>query len=131
MELSKYNKLEKLGFTFWTKKQDPETGFQSYLIGESFIALSSSESSNMNLNERERFINSVARFLKEDSVKKINIEKFTKEDIKTAFLFDCLKMETLQEEGIKILSYPSINNICSSISAKKEFFIQFKEDLVL
>ena len=131
MELSKYNKLEKLGFTFWIKKQDADTGFQSYLIGESFIALSSSESSNMNLNERERFINSVARFLKEDSVKKINIEKFTKEDIKTAFLFDCLKMETLQEEGIKILSYPSINNICSSISAKKEFFIQFKEDLVL
>ncbi len=75
MELSKYNKLEKLGFTFWIKKQDADTGFQSYLIGESFIAISSSASSNMSLNERERFINSVARFLSEDTVKKINIEE--------------------------------------------------------
>tara|TARA_B100000700_G_C14920127_1_gene796646 strand:- start:125 stop:520 length:396 start_codon:yes stop_codon:yes gene_type:complete len=131
MELSKYNKLEKLGFTFWIKKQDADTGFQSYLIGESFIAISSSASSNMSLNERERFINSVARFLSEDTVKKINIEELTEEDIKTAFLFNCPKMKTFQEDDIKILSYPSINNICSSITAKKEFFIQFKEDLVI
>ena len=71
MELSKYNKLEKLGFTFWTKRQDIEIRFQSYLIGESVIALSSSRASDLGLNTRERFINSVARFLNIDSVKKI------------------------------------------------------------
>ena len=56
MELSKYNKLEKLGFTFWTKKKDTEIGFQSYLIGQSVIAFPSSRSSDMDLIVRERFI---------------------------------------------------------------------------
>ena len=79
MELSKYNKLEKLGFTFWAKKQETEIGFQSYLIAESVVALSSSERSKMSLIEGERFFNSVARFLNEDAVKKINIEELSKE----------------------------------------------------
>ena len=56
MELSKYNKLEKLGFTFWTKRQDIEVRLQYYLIGESVIALSSSRASDLDLNARERFI---------------------------------------------------------------------------
>ena len=56
MELSKYNKLEKLGFTFWTKRRDIEVRLQSYLIGKSVIALSSSRASDLDLNERERFI---------------------------------------------------------------------------
>ena len=47
MELTKYNKLEKLGFIFWTKKKETEIGFQSYLIGESVVALFSSESSEI------------------------------------------------------------------------------------
>ena len=131
MELSKYNKLEKLGFTFWAKKQETEIGFQSYLIAESVVALSSSERSKMSLIEGERFFNSVARFLNEDAVKKINIEELSKEDIKTAFLFDYPKIESLKVDDIKILSYPSISNICNSTSAKKEFFTLFKEDLAL
>ena len=130
MELTKYNKLEKLGFIFWTKKQDTETGFQSYLIGESVVALSSSESSNISLNESKRFIKSVACFLNEDAVKKINIEELTKEDLTVVFRFECPKMEILEEYDIKILSYPSIKDICSTSSSKKEFFMQFKEDLI-
>ena len=130
MELSKYNKLEKLGFTFWTKKQDIETGFQSYSIGESVIAFSSSGSSDLDLNARERFIGSVACLLNGEALKKVKIEKTTKKDIKTAFLFGFSKIEILEEDDIKILSYPSISNICSTTSAKKEFFMQFKKDLI-
>ena len=129
MELTKYNKLEKLGFIFWTKKKETEIGFQSYLIGESVVALFSSESSEISLNKSERFIKSVACFLNEDAVE-ISIEELTKEDIATIFRFECPKMEILEEYDIKILSYPSIKDICSTSSSKKEFFMQFKEDLI-
>ena len=129
MELTKYNKLEKLGFIFWTKKKETEIGFQSYLIGESVVALFSSESSDISLNESERFIKSVACFLNEDAVE-ISIEELTKEDIATIFRFECPKMEILEEYDIKILSYPSIKDICSTSSSKEEFFMKFKEDLI-
>ena len=130
MELSKYNKLEKLGFTFWTKRQDIEVRLQSYLIGESVIALSSSRASDLGLNARERFIYSVARFLNKDSVKKIYIERVTQEDIKIALLFGCSKIEILEKDDIKILSYPSVDEICRTTSAKKEFLMRCKEDLI-
>ena len=130
MELSKYNKLEKLGFTFWTKRQDIEVRFQSYLIGESVIALSSSRASDLGLNTRERFINSVARFLNKNSLKKIYIERVTQEDIKIALLFGCPKIEILEKDDIKIFSYPSVDEICSTTSAKKEFLMRCKEDLI-
>tara|TARA_Y100000748_G_scaffold291537_1_gene279130 strand:+ start:790 stop:1182 length:393 start_codon:yes stop_codon:yes gene_type:complete len=129
MELTKYNKLEKLGFIFWTKKKDTEIGFQSYLIGESVVALFSSESSDISLNESERFIKSVACFLNEDAVE-ISIEELTKEDIAMIFRFECPKIEILEEYDIKILSYPSIKDICSTSSSKEEFFMKFKEDLI-
>ena len=129
MELTKYNKLEKLGFIFWTKKKETEIGFQSYLIGESVVALFSSENSNISLNESERFIKSVACFLKEDAVE-ISIEELTKEDIAMIFRFECPKIEILEEYDIKILSYPSIKDICSTSSSKEEFFMKFKEDLI-
>tara|TARA_B100001758_G_scaffold194603_1_gene172119 strand:+ start:446 stop:838 length:393 start_codon:yes stop_codon:yes gene_type:complete len=129
MELTKYNKLEKLGFIFWTKKKETEIGFQSYLIGESVVALFSSESSEISLNKSERFIKSVACFLNEDAVE-ISIEELTKEDIATIFRFECPKMEILEEYDIKILSYPSIKDICSTSSSKEEFFMKFKEDLI-
>ena len=129
MELTKYNKLEKLGFIFWTKKKDTEIGFQSYLIGESVVALFSSESSEISLNESERFIKSVACFLNEDAVE-ISIEELTKEDIAMIFRFECPKIEILEEYDIKILSYPSIKDICSTSSSKEEFFMKFKEDLI-
>ena len=130
MELSKYNKLEKLGFTFWTKRQDIEVRLQSYLIGESVIALSSSRASDLGLNTRERFINSVARFLNIDSVKKIHTERVIQEDINIALLFGCSRIEILEKDNIRILSYPSIDEICSTISAKKEFLMRCKEDLI-
>ena len=130
MELSKYNKLEKLGFTFWTKRQDIEVRFQSYLIGGSVIALSSSRASDLDLNARERFICSVARFLNKNSVKKIYIESVIQEDIKIALLFGCSKIEILEKDDIRILSYPSIDEICSTTSAKKEFLMRCKEDLI-
>ena len=130
MELSKYNKLEKLGFTFWTKRQDIEVSLQSYLIGESVIALSSSRASDLDLNARERFIYSVARFLNKDSVKKTYIERVTQEDIKIALLFGCPKIEILEKDDIKSLSYPSVDEICRTTSAKKEFLMRCKEDLI-
>ena len=130
MELSKYNKLEKLGFTFWTKRQDIEVRLQYYLIGESVIALSSSRASDLGLNTRERFIYSVARFLNKDSVKKIYIERVTQEDIKIALLFGCPKIEILEKDDIKSLSYPSVDEICRTTSAKKEFLMRCKEDLI-
>jgi hypothetical protein len=131
MELSKYNKLEKLGFTFWTKRQDNELELEPYLIGESVVLICSPRRVGLNLFERERFIHSIAHILNEETVKKVNIEKITKEDIKTVFLFDCTSMEGLEEDHIKILSYPSINNICSSSNSKKDFLVKFKEDLIL
>ena len=130
MELSKYNKLEKLGFTFWTKRQDIKVRLQSYLIGESVIALSSSRASDLGLNTRERFINSVARFLNKDSVNKIYIERVIQEDINIALLFGCSRIEILEKDNIRILSYPSIDEICSTTSAKKEFLMRCKEDLI-
>ena len=130
MELSKYNKLEKLGFTFWTKRKDIEVRLQSYLIGESVIALSSSRASDLGLNTRERFIYSVARFLNKDSVKKIYIERVSQEDIKIALLFGCPKIEILEKDDIKIFSYPSADEICRTTSAKKEFLMRCKEDLI-
>tara|TARA_B100000686_G_scaffold353602_1_gene459872 strand:+ start:2181 stop:2576 length:396 start_codon:yes stop_codon:yes gene_type:complete len=130
MELSKYNKLEKLGFTFWTKKKDTEIGFQSYLIGESVIAFSSSGRSDKDLTVSERFIYSVRSLLSEEVVKKISNEEIAKEDIKTAFLFGLLKMDVLEEHPIKIFTYPSIDDICNTSCAKKEFYKQFKEDLI-
>ncbi len=130
MGLSKYNKLEKLGFTFWTKRQDIEVRLQSYLIGESVIALSSSRASDLDLNARERFINSVARFLNKDSVKKICIERVIQEDINIALLFGCSKIEILEKDNIRILSYPSIDEICRTTSTKKEFLMRCKEDLI-
>ena len=130
MELTKYNKLEKLGFTFWTKRQDLKIRFQSYLIGESVIALSSSRASDLNLNARERFVYSVARFLNKDPVKKINIERVTQADINIALLFGCSKIEILEKDDIRIISYPSIDEICRTTSAKKEFLMQCKEDLI-
>ncbi len=89
MELSKYNKLEKLGFTFWTKRKDDEIQLESYLIGSSAIAVCPFSNLGFNLIERERFITSMAYFLKNETVKKINIEEVVKKDIKTAFFFDC------------------------------------------
>ena len=130
MELTKYNKLEKLGFTFWTKRQDLKIRLQSYLIGESVIALSSSRASDLNLNARERFVYSVARFLNKDPVKKINIERVTQADINIALLFGCSKIEILEKYDIRIISYPSIDEICRTTSAKKEFLMQCKEDLI-
>ena len=130
MELSKYNKLEKLGFTFWTKRRDIEVRLQYYLIGESVIALSSSRASDLDLNARERFIYSVARFLNKDSVKKTYIERVTQEDIKIALLFGCPKIEILEKDDIKSLSYPSVDEICRTTSAKKEFLMRCKEDLI-
>ena len=130
MELTKYNKLEKLGFTFWTKRQDLKIRLQSYLIGESVIALSSSRASDLNLNARERFVYSVARFLNKDPVKKINIERVTQADINIALLFGCSKIEILEKDDIRIISYPSIDEICRTTSAKKEFLMQCKEDLI-
>ena len=130
MELSKYNKLEKLGFTFWTKRRDIEVRLQSYLIGKSVIALSSSRASDLDLNARERFIYSVARFLNKDSVKKTYIERVTQEDIKIALLFGCPKIEILEKDDIKSLSYPSVDEICRTTSSKKEFLMRCKEDLI-
>ena len=72
MELSKYNKLEKLGFTFWNKRHDDEIQLESYLIGGSAIAICTSSNLDFNLIERERFIRSMAYFLNHDTVEKIN-----------------------------------------------------------
>ena len=60
----------------------------------------------------------------------VPIINLTKEDITTIFSFECPKMEILEEYDIKILSYPSIKDICSTSSSKEEFFMKFKEDLI-
>ena len=84
MELSKYNKLEKLGFTFWNKRHDDEIQLESYLIGGSALAICTSSNLDFNFIERERFITSMAYFVCNETVKKINdpakpyINKFLK-----------------------------------------------------
>ncbi len=129
MGLSKYNKLEKLGFTFWTKRQEDKIQFESYLIGDSAIAIFPSSNLNFNLIEKERFTVSMAYFLSYDAVKKINIQEVIKTNIKTAFLFDCSSIEILEADYIKILSLPSLKDICSSANKKKDFLVKLKEDL--
>mgnify|MGYP001047056676 CR=1 FL=1 len=129
MELSKYNKLEKLGFTFWTKRQDDEIQLESYLIGSSAIAICPFSNLDFNLIERERFITSMAYFLNNDTIKKINTEEVVKTDIKTAFFFDCSLAEILEADYIKIFSLPSLKDICSSANTKKDFLVKLKEDL--
>jgi len=129
MRLSKYNKLEKLGFTFWVKRQNDEIQLESYLIGGSAIAICTSSNLDFNLIERERFITSMAYFLKNETVNKINIEEVVKTDIKTAFCFDCSSAEMLEADHIKIFSLPSLRDICSSDNTKKDFLVKLKEDL--
>ena len=128
MGLSKYNKLEKLGFTFWTKRQNDEMQLESYLIGGSALAICTSSNLDFNLIERERFITSMAYFLKNDAVKKVNIEEVVKTDIKTAFFFDCSPIEIIEAGYIKIFSLPSLKDICSSANTKKDFLVKLKED---
>jgi len=129
MEISKYNKLEKLGFTFWTKRQNDEIHLESFLIGGSALAICTSSNLDFNLIERERFITSMAYFLKNETVKKINIEEVIKTDIKAAFCFDCSCKEILEADYIKIFSLPSLKDICSSANTKKDFLVKLKEDL--
>ena len=129
MELSKYNKLEKLGFTFWVKRQNDDIQLESYLIGGSSIAICTSSNLDFNLIERERFITSMAYFLNNDTVEKINTEEVAKTDIKTAFFFDCSPKEILEEDYIKNFSLPSLKDICSSANTKKDFLVKLKKDL--
>tara|TARA_B100000965_G_scaffold118216_1_gene97554 strand:- start:302 stop:697 length:396 start_codon:yes stop_codon:yes gene_type:complete len=129
MRLSKYNKLEKLGFTFWVKRQNDEIQLESYLIGGSTLAICTSSNLHFNLIERERFIASMAYFLSKETVNKINIEEVIKTDIKAAFCFDCSSKEILEADYIKIFSLPSLKDICSSANTKKDFLVKFKEDL--
>ena len=129
MGLSKYNKLEKLGFTFWTKRQNDEIHLESFLIGGSALAICTSSNIDFNLIERERFITSMAYFLKNETVKKINIVDVVKNDIKTAFFFDCSLTEILESDYIRIFSLPSLKDICSSANTKKDFLVKLKEDL--
>ena len=129
MEISKYNKLEKLGFTFWAKRHADEIQLESYLIGGSALAICTSSNLDFNLIERERFITSMAYFLNYDTVKKINTEEVVKTGIKTAFFFDCSSIEILEEDYIKVFSLPSLKDICSSANTKKDFLVKLKEDL--
>ena len=130
MELTKYNKLQKLGFTFWTKKHDTGEGSFAYLIGESTLAFCSLSSSSLSLLKRERFINSIASIMNEDTVKKINIEEKIKDCIKMALLFDSPEIELFKECNIKVQTYSSLETICSSTKEKKEFYTQFKKDFI-
>ena len=130
MELTKYNKLQKLGFTFWTKRQDTSEGSCAYLIGESTLAFFSLSSSSLSLLKRERFIKSIASIMNEDTVKKINIGEKIKDCIKKALLFDSPEIEAFKECNIKVQTYSSLEKICSSTKEKKEFYTQFKEDLI-
>ena len=130
MELTKYNKLQKLGFTFWTKKEDIGERSYAYLIGESTLAVCSLKSSSLSLLDRERFINSIASIMNEDNVEKINMGEKIKDCIKKAFLFDSPEIEAFKEDNIKVLTYSSVEEICSSTKEKKDFYTQFKEDLI-
>ena len=129
MEISKYNKLEKLGFTFWTKRQDDEIQLESYLIGGSAVAICPFSNLGFNLIERERFITSMAYFLNNDTVEKINTEEVVKTDIKKAFFFDCSPAAIIEEGYIKIFLFPSLKDICSSANTKKDFLVKLKKDL--
>ena len=129
MGISKYNKLEKLGFTFWTKRQDDEIQLEYYLVGSSAVAICSFSNLGFNLIERERFISSMAYFLNDDTVKKINTEEIVKTDIETAFFFGCSPIGILEEDYIKNFSLPSLEDICSSANTKKDFLAKLKEDL--
>ena len=129
MGLSKYNKLEKLGFTFWTKRQNDEIHLESFLIGGSALAICTSSNLDFNLIERERFITSMAYFLNNDTVKKINTGEVVKTEMKTAFFFDCSLTEILEADYIRIFSLPSLKDICSSANTKKDFLVKLKEDL--
>jgi hypothetical protein len=71
----------------------------------------------------------MAYFLKNETVKKINIEEVVKNDIKTAFFFDCSLTEILEADYIRIFSLPSLKDICSSANTKKDFLVKLKEDL--
>ena len=130
MELTKYNKLQKLGFTFWTKKHDIGEHSYTYLIGESSLAVCSLKSSSLSLPDIERFINSIACITNEDTVEKINNGGKIKDCIKKVLLFDSLEIESFKEDIIKVQTYSSIQKICSSTKAKKDFYTQFKKDLI-
>ena len=130
MELTKYNKLQKLGFTFWTKKQEIGEGSCAFLIGESTLAFCSMSSSSFSLLKRERFINSIASIMNEDTVKKIDIGETIKDCIKKALLFDSPEIEAFKECDIKLQTYSSLEKICSSTKEKKAFYAQFKKDLI-
>ena len=130
MELTKYNKLQKLGFTFWTKKQEIGEGSCAFLIGESTLAFCSMSSSSFSLLKKERFINSIASIMNEDTVKKIDIGEKVKDCIKKALLFDSPEIEALKECDIKLQTYSSLEKICSSTKEKKAFYAQFKKDLI-
>ena len=130
MELTKYNKLQKLGFTFWTKKEDIGERSYAYLIGESTLAVCSLKSSSLSLLDRERFINSIASIMNEDNVEKINIGEKIKDCIKKALIFDSPEIEAFKEANIKVQTYSSVEKICGSTKEKKDFYIQFKKDLI-
>ena len=129
MELTKYNKLQKLGFTFWTKKEDIGERSYAYLIGESTLAVCSLKTSSLSSPDRERFINSIASIMNEDTVEKINIGEKIKDCIKKALIFDSPEIEALKECDIKLQTYSSLEKICSSTKEKKAFYTQFKKDL--
>ena len=111
MELTKYNKLQKLGFTFWTKKQEIGEGSCAFLIGESTLAFCSMSSSSFSLLKRERFINSIASIMNEDTVKKIDIGETIKDCINKALLFDSPAIEAFKECDIKLQTYSSLEKI--------------------
>ena len=130
MELTKYNKLQKLGFTFWTKKQEIGEGSCAFSIGESTLAFCSMSSSSFSLLKKERFINSIASIMNEDTVEKINIGEKIKDCIKKALIFDSPEIEAFKEANIKVHTYSSVEKICGSPKEKKDFYTQFKKDLI-
>ena len=130
MELTKYNKLQKLGFTFWTKKHDIAEHSYTYLIGESTLAVCSLKSSSLSLLDRDRFINSIASIMNEGTVEKISIGGKIKDCIKKALLFDSPEIGVFEEDIIKVQTYSSVEKICSSQKEKKDFYTQFKKDLI-
>ena len=130
MELTKYNKLQKLGFTFWTKKQEIGEGSCAFSIGESTLAFCSMSSSSFSLLKKERFINSIASIMNEDTVEKINIGEKIKDCIKKALIFDSPEIEAFKEANIKVQTYSSVEKICGSTKEKKDFYTKFKKDLI-
>ena len=111
MELTKYNKLQKLGFTFWTKKHDIAEHSYTYLIGESTLAVCSLKSSSLSLLDRDRFINSIASIMNEDTVEKINIREKIKDCIKNALLFDSPEIEAFKAVSYTHLTLPTICSV--------------------